>query len=155
MASPDTDPEIEMDFDLDIELELESELELDASPQTPMTPIFFCNHCARTQRLGARWGAGTADATGRIFCTFECAWMALFIDEHSGGIHDSNNHNYDYNYNYNYNPDAAKRRAARNKKKASEKKSKIKPIATQLSQQPKDDHWDAMVGMAALLGEWE
>jgi len=49
----------------------------------PITPVFTCAHCSRSQRLGARWGAGTADASGRVFCTYECAWMALLIQEHA------------------------------------------------------------------------
>lgn len=42
----------------------------------------MCAYCGKTERLGARWGAGTTDVHGRVFCTLECAWMALFIDEH-------------------------------------------------------------------------
>ncbi len=135
----------------------------------PLQPVFVCAHCSRTQRLGARWGAGTTDAAARLFCTFECAWMTLLIDEHRA----------------NYAAAAAaaatttttaaqptqmasrsrypvgrrtRRRSTTNPKpsKSSAASNASTPAPSRLQQQcmPSDDgNWHAMLGMAALFGE--
>ena len=48
--------------------------------------VVHCTYCGRTRRSGDRWGSGTMDSTGRRFCSYDCAWTVLVIDEHCTAI---------------------------------------------------------------------
>lgn len=123
----------------------------------PLQPVFTCAHCAKSQRLGARWGAGTTDAANRVFCTFECAWMALLIDEHRANYLAANNSTATaaMNTRYRY------RHRSRNFSNSSSRPKSVKtprqpssPTTLQKLCTPSDDgHWHAMLGMAALFDE--
>lgn len=110
----------------------------------PITPVFTCAHCARSQRLGARWGAGTADACGRVFCTYECAWMSLLIQEHSDAAAASA---LAATQQQNAKAPNSKKQLKQKKRTIAKKQSPVEKTTTQSV--------DAMVGMAMLFGEWE
>lgn len=103
--------------------------------QLPVVCTFACAYCGKTQRVGARWGAGTADAHGRVYCTLECAWMVLLIDEHRAA------------------PTlAARGECAPRVRRTRPARAPVPPLASTASESA-DENWHALVGMGALLGE--
>lgn len=47
----------------------------------PLVTQLTCYRCGRTQNRGNPLGSETRDHANREFCSFECAWTTLFVDE--------------------------------------------------------------------------
>ena len=130
--------------------------------------IITCHHCGRSRRAGDRWGSGTQDATGRVFCAFECAWTVLFIDESMNQLAQlqqqaqlaaaaaaATNNSTTVNASAATRSNRRYRRTTRASRRSRNTRSHTPPAApVRMSTPPKrEPEWHAMVGMAALFGE--
>lgn len=76
------------------------------------------------------------DGSGRIFCTYECAWTVLFFDEQRATVLEP----------------AAPAPQRRTKTRSSRGSAARRPPATPAAPPPQKTEWHAMLGMTALLG---
>eukprot|EP00171_Calliarthron_tuberculosum_P016907 IDg16907t1 len=47
----------------------------------PVPLLVHCANCGRSRLAGDQWGSGTMDESGRLFCSYDCAWTVLLIEE--------------------------------------------------------------------------